>query len=74
VHCWKIENDDIEEDYPRGIYIKETKGEHVVEGKVVETVALEYGHLIKIKKHNIHTGEAPKMAIIGDYWDKETVT
>jgi hypothetical protein len=33
-----------------------------------------YGFLIKIKKHNIGTEEAPKLAIIGDYWDKDTVT
>jgi hypothetical protein len=33
-----------------------------------------YGHLIKTNKHNISTKEAPKMAIIRDYWDKETVT
>jgi hypothetical protein len=38
VHCWKIESDDIDEDDPRGIQIKETEGEHVVEGKVEEMV------------------------------------
>jgi hypothetical protein len=74
VHCWKIESDDVDEDDPRGIQIKETKGEHVVEGKASDMVATDYGHLIKTKKHNIGTEEAPKMAIIEDYWDKETVT
>jgi hypothetical protein len=34
----------------------------------------DYNGLIKTKKHNIGTEEAPKMAIIGDYWDKETIT
>jgi hypothetical protein len=29
---------------------------------------------LKTKKHNIGTKEAPKMAIIGDYWDQEIVT
>jgi hypothetical protein len=29
---------------------------------------------LKTKKHNIGTEEAPKMAIIGDYWDQEMVT
>jgi hypothetical protein len=34
----------------------------------------DYDHLIKTKKHNIGIEEAPKMAIIGYYWDKEIVT
>jgi hypothetical protein len=28
---------------------------------------------IKVKKVNIGTTENPKMAIIGDYWDKKTI-
>jgi hypothetical protein len=36
-------------------------------------VTLDYNGLIKTKKHNIITAEAPKMAIIGDYWDKDMV-
>ena len=28
---------------------------------------------IKVKKFNIGTTENPKMAIIGDYWDEQTV-
>jgi hypothetical protein len=32
-----------------------------------------YNDPINTKKNNIGTEEAPKMAIIGDYWDKETV-
>jgi hypothetical protein len=27
-----------------------------------------------MKKHNIGTEEAPKMVVIGDYWDQEIVT
>jgi hypothetical protein len=45
-----------------------------VEGKKVGMVALEYGHPIKTKKHNIDTEEAPKMVIIVDYWDKDIFT
>jgi len=37
-------------------------------------VSPNYSGLIKTKKHNIIIEEAPKMAIIGDYWDKETIT
>jgi hypothetical protein len=36
--------------------------------------APDYNSPINIKKHNIVTKEAPNMAIIGDYWDKEIVT
>jgi hypothetical protein len=41
---------------------------------VVETTTPDYTGPIKTKKHNIGIEEAPKMAIIGDYWDKETIT
>ena len=34
----------------------------------------DYNGPIKTKRHNIGTEEAPKMAIIDDYWDKEIVT
>jgi len=30
--------------------------------------------MIKSNKYNIGTEKAPKMAIIGDYWDKEIIT
>jgi hypothetical protein len=53
---------------------KNLKGEHALKGKVWRWLCTDYGHPIKTKKHNIGTEEAPKMAIIGDYWDKETVT
>jgi len=36
-------------------------------------VVFNYGWLITTKKHNIGTEEAPKMTIIGNYWDKETI-
>jgi hypothetical protein len=74
VHCLKVESDDIDEDDPRCIQIKETKADRVVDGKVEEMVASDYGRVIKTKKHNIGTKEAPKIHIIGDYWDKETIT
>jgi hypothetical protein len=54
--------------------VKESEGERGLNGKTVEMVALDYNGPIKTKKHNIGTEEAPKMAIIEDYWDKETVT
>jgi hypothetical protein len=33
----------------------------------------DYTQPLKMKKHNIGTEEAPKMVIIGDYWDQETM-
>jgi hypothetical protein len=33
VHCWKVEVDDIDDDDPRGIQIKESEGECTVGGK-----------------------------------------
>jgi len=58
---------------PCDIQIKESEGECALKGKEVDTVALDYNGLIKTKKHNSATEEVPKMVIIGDYWDKETV-
>jgi hypothetical protein len=59
---------------PMNIQIIESEGEHTLKGKVTETTTPDYNGPIKTKKHNIGTEEAPKMAIIGDYWDKEMVT
>jgi hypothetical protein len=42
--------------------------------KATKMATLDYNVLIKTKKHNIGTEEAPKMAIIGEYWDKKTIT
>jgi hypothetical protein len=74
VHCWKIDVDNVDDDDPRGIQIKESEGEHTLKGKATDMAAPNYNSSIKTKKHNIGTEEAPKMAIIGDYWDKEIVT
>jgi hypothetical protein len=74
VHCWKIDVDNIDDDDPHGIQIKESEGGHTLKGKVVDMVTRDHNGLIKNKKHNIGNEEAPKMAIIGDYWDKEMVT
>lgn len=35
---------------------------------------LDYNKLVKTKNHHIGTEENPKMAIIGDYWDEDTMT
>jgi hypothetical protein len=74
VHCWKIDVDNIDDDDLHDIHIKESEGECALKGKAVEMVAPYYNGLKKTKKHIIDTKEAPKMAIIGDYWDNEMVT
>jgi hypothetical protein len=74
VRCCKIDMDNIDDEDPREIHIKESKGEHTIEGKMSDMNLLDYNGPIKTKKHNINSEEAPKMAIIGDYWDNETTT
>jgi hypothetical protein len=34
VHCWKIDVDNIDDDDPHDIQIKESEGEHALKGKV----------------------------------------
>jgi hypothetical protein len=46
----------------------------VIQGKASSRIMLDYALPLNTKKHNIYTEEAPKMAIIGDYWDQEIVT
>jgi hydroxymethylpyrimidine pyrophosphatase-like HAD family hydrolase len=74
VHCWKVDVDNIDDKEPQGIQINKSEGEHALKGKRMKMTTPHYNGLIKTKKHNIGTKEAPKMAIIGDYWDKETIT
>jgi hypothetical protein len=74
VHCWKIDVDNIDDDDLHDIHIKESEGECARKGKAIEMATPDYNGPIKTKKCNIDTKEAPKMDIIGDYWDKEMVT
>ena len=74
VHCWNIDVENIDDEDPHDIQIIKSEGEHALKGKVVKTTTPDYNDPIKNKKHNIGTEEAPKMAIIGDYWDKEKFT
>jgi hypothetical protein len=70
VQCWKPDKNYIDQDDLRGIQIKENEGEHIVEGNVLDMVASYRDQLIKTKKHNIGTKEAPNLSIIGDYWTR----
>jgi len=50
VHCWKVDVNNIDDDDPQVIEIKESEGEHALKGKAVEMVAPDYDHSIKTKK------------------------
>jgi thiamine pyrophosphokinase len=49
-------------------------GKNMVQGKAYTSTTQDYARPLKTNKHNINIEEAPKMAIIGDYWDQETMT
>jgi hypothetical protein len=53
------------------VNIEETKGKRDVEGPGVKLLFI--GQPIKIKKVNIGTEKAPKLANVGDYWDDDTI-
>jgi len=46
---------------------------HKNQGKAPISMVPKYTRLLRINKHNIGIEEAPKMVIIGDYWDQETI-
>jgi hypothetical protein len=60
-----------DEDDPRNIQITKIEGEREVESPYLELEL--FVAPIKVKKVNIGTTEYPKMAIIGDYWDEQTL-
>jgi hypothetical protein len=60
-----------EDDDPRNVNIAETEEWRDIEGPRVELPFI--GQMIKIKKVNIGTKKAPKLANIGDYWDDATI-
>jgi hypothetical protein len=69
--CYHVQEEAPDEDNPCDIQIEEVKGEREAEGPPIELEVIVA--LITIKKFNIGTIENPKMAIIGDYWDEQTV-
>ena len=67
--CYNINVD--EEDDLRNVNIVEIEGQRDIE---VLTFKLPFlGQPIKIKKVNIGTEQAPKLATVGDYWDDATI-
>jgi hypothetical protein len=67
--CYNINAD--EGDDPRNVNIAETEGQRDIEGPRVKIPFI--GQPIKIKKVNIGTEKAPKLANIGYYWDDATL-
>jgi hypothetical protein len=53
------------------VNIIETEGQRDVEGPGVQLPFI--GQPIKIKKVNIGTGQTPKLANVGYYWDAATI-
>jgi hypothetical protein len=67
--CYNISVD--EDDDPKNVKITKIEGQRDVEGPGVELTFI--GHPIKIKKVNIGTDQALKLANVGDYWDDATI-
>jgi hypothetical protein len=67
--CYNINVD--EDDDCRNVNIAEMKGHRDVEGPGFELPFI--GQSIKIRKFNIGTEQAPKLANVGDYWDDATI-
>lgn len=57
----------------RGLHFEETEGHHALQGATTSSSAPDYNKPLKSKKYNIGSEKNPKLAIIGDYWDDETV-
>jgi hypothetical protein len=68
--CYNINAD--EDDDLRNVNISETEGQRDIEGPGIELPFV--AKPIKIKKVNIGTEKAPKLANVGDYWDDSTIS
>jgi hypothetical protein len=65
LECYNFSKEDQDEEDLRNIEIPETKGERVVEGPDIGSIA--YSQPLRMHKVNIGTKENPKFAHIGDY-------
>lgn len=61
-----------EDEHPHNIYIKELEDHHKVNGHEIEMPDITKP--LKTRKVNIGSEVEPKYAIIGDYWDEDTVS
>ena len=66
-----MEEEALDEYDLRNIHITKIEGEREVEGPSLELEV--FAAPIKVKKVNIGTIDNPKMEIIGDYWDEQTI-
>lgn len=60
-----------DDDKPRNIQISVVKGGHPMGGPKLQSI--KYIQHIETNKVNIGIDENPKMVVIGDYWDDETM-
>jgi hypothetical protein len=68
--CYNINVD--EDDDPKNVKFSEIEGQRDIEGLGIELPFV--GKPIKIKKVNIGTEQAPKLANVGDYWNDATIS
>lgn len=72
--CYNVKEDESkEEDDPRKLNITKLEGLREVQGHELSDIALDYSNPKKMTQINIGMPRNPKLAIIGDYWDKEIV-
>jgi hypothetical protein len=69
--CYHVQEEAPYEDDLHDIQIEELESERDVEVPTIKSDVIYVP--IKVKKVNIGTAEKPKMAIIGDYWDDQTI-
>ena len=76
-YCQKVDEVDEhvdEEEYLRNLQFTKIEGERVIDGVIVKEPMLDYFKPMKMRKNNIGMEDKFKMVIVGDYWEKGTVS
>jgi hypothetical protein len=56
------------------MYFKESEGIRTIQDTISPKYSSSYINPLKFPKVNIGSTKHPKIASIGDYWDKQTIT
>ena len=70
----RLQKREEKEDDPKKLNLSETEGKHIAQDTNTDHIAQEYLQPLKMKKNNIGKEVQLKMAVLGDYWYKETMT
>ena len=70
MECYNVTGEPDDDDPPY-VNIPQYEGMHIVEGFGIYSD--QFMNPLKVKKVNIGSPKNPKFAIIGDYWDDETL-